>query len=377
MTGSNKSALTRRIRVEAQRLGFFKTGVTAARPLPSPERLEQWLSGGMHGKMGYMPRQARRRKDPRRVLENARSLVVLAMNYHSGEQLEEDPVRGRISRYAWGDDYHDVVKERLEELYRFIRREEPAASGLCYVDTGPIMEKVWGAETALGWMGKHTNLIAREQGSWFFVGVILLDLELEYDAPETDHCGTCERCISACPTGAIVAPYVLDARLCISYLTVELRGSIPRALRRSIGNRIYGCDDCQEGCPCNRFAVPSPEPAFRPHEGNWVPELETLVDLTPEEFDRRFHSSPIRRAERDGFVRNVVVALGNSRRSEAVAPLARALGDASAVVRSHAAWALGEIDSPAARALLAASRQTESDPAVVEEIETALGAHSP
>jgi epoxyqueuosine reductase len=374
MAGSNKSALTRRIRAEAQRLGFFKTGVTAARPLPSPERLEQWLSGGMHGKMGYMPRQARRRKDPRRVLENARSLVVLAMNYHSGEQLEEDPVRGRISRYAWGDDYHDVVKERLEELYRFIRREEPAASGLCYVDTGPIMEKVWGAETALGWIGKHTNLIAREQGSWFFVGVILLDLELEYDAPEADHCGTCERCISACPTGAIVAPYVLDARLCISYLTIELRGSIPRALRRSIGNRIYGCDDCQEVCPWNRFAVPSPEPAFHPREGNWMPELEPLVDLTPEEFDRRFHSSPIRRAERDGFVRNVVVALGNSRRAEAVAPLARAFGDAGAVVRSHAAWALGEIDSPAARALLAASRQTESDPAVVEEIETALGA---
>ena len=375
MSVPNKSVLTEQIRTEAERLGFFKVGVTRARPLPSEERLERWLADGMQGAMGYMERQAERRKDPRRVMENALSLVVAAMNYDSGDSLRDDPLRGRISRYAWGDDYHGVVRARLEELYRFIRLQVPGASGLCYVDTGPIMEKVWGAESALGWIGKHTNLITREQGSWFFIGVILLDLDLEYDAAERDYCGTCARCIAACPTGAIVAPYVLDARLCISYLTIELRGPIPRALRPLVGNRIYGCDDCQEVCPWNRFAVSSTEPAFQPRPGNWMPELAPLVDLGPDEFNRRFASSAVRRAGRDGFVRNVVVALGNSRSPEAVPPVASALTDPSALVRGHASWALGEIDCPEARALLEGARARETDPEVLDEIDAAL-AHS-
>ena len=365
-------SLTARIRDEAYRLGFFKVGVTRAGPLPQAENFDRWLREEMHGEMAYMEHQAAKRRDPSLVLADARSLMVLAMNYNSGDAHSEDPLRGRISRYAWGDDYHLLMKERLQRLYAFIQREEPGARGLYYVDTGPVMEKVWGAQTTVGWMGKHTNLITREQGSWFFIGVMLLNLELESDRPGKDYCGTCSRCIAACPTGAIVAPYVVDARLCISYLTIELRGSIPRELRPLIGNRIYGCDDCQDVCPWNRFAVTTGEKQFHPRKGNLVPELAALVDLTPEEFARRFKDTPIRRAKRDGFVRNVVVALGNSRRSEAVPALGRALRDASALVRAHAAWALGQIGTPEALRLIEDSRPSETDPQVREEMQLAL-----
>jgi epoxyqueuosine reductase len=235
------------------------------------------------------------------------------------------------------------------------------------------MEKVWGAQSALGWMGKHSNLITRELGSWFFVGVVLLDLELQADPPERDFCGTCSRCSVACPTGAIVQPYVVDARLCISYLTIELRGAIPRRLRPAIGNRIYGCDDCQDVCPWNRFAAPTGESEFHARAGTVMPELGPLVDLDAAEFDRRFRGSPIRRARRDGFVRNVVVALGNSGSPEAVAPLARALGDPSRLVRGHAAWALGRLGYPEVRPLLESARAVETDAEVIEEIDLALG----
>jgi epoxyqueuosine reductase len=372
MGDSNSESLTSRIREEARRLGFFKAGITPALPLPQPERFERWLEKGMHGEMGYMERQAPKRRDPAQVLEDARTLLTLAMNYNSPEKHTDAPLRGKISRYAWGEDYHLLVKDRLMKLYSFIRNEAPAARGLFYVDTGPIMEKVWGAQSSLGWIGKHSNLITREQGSWFFIGVVLLNLELEYDAPEKDYCGTCVRCMTACPTGAIVAPYVVDARLCISYLTIELRGPIPRELRPLIGNRVYGCDDCQDVCPWNRFAVSTTEEGFRPREGNLMPELAPLVDLTPAEFNHRFKGSPIRRARRDGFVRNVVVALGNSRQPEAVSPLTRSLSDCSALVRSHAAWALGRIGTADARAALEQALAQETDPEVLKEIRLAL-----
>jgi epoxyqueuosine reductase len=375
--GTDAPLLTERVREAARALGFYKVGISPARPLPHPDRLDRWLASGMHGETAYLERQAPRRADPRRILEDARSLVVVAMNYHSGRALLADPRRGRISRYAWGEDYHRLIQDRLRRLYELVRREEPSANGLYYVDTGPVMEKVWGAESALGWMGKHSNLITREQGSWFFIGVLLLNLELEYDAPERDLCGSCVRCMTACPTGAIVAPYVVDARLCISYLTIELRGPIPRPLRPLIGNRIFGCDDCQEVCPWNRFAVPTPLPEFRPAAGNWMPRLEPLVEISAGEFERRFRSSPIRRAKRDGLVRNVVVALGNSRDPEAVPALTKALEDASALVRAHAAWALGRIGSARARELLRHALARETDPTVLEEIREAMGERAP
>ena len=353
-------------------MGFFKVGFAPAAVLPNAEKFRSCLAQGFHGKIAYLERQAAKREDPRLVFPEARSILVAAMNYCTGDTLSDDPLKGRISRYAWGDDYHAMVMARLERLLEFIRSRESCAKGLCYVDTGPVMEKAWGAQTEVGWMGKHTNLIARDQGSWFFLGTILLNLELEYDCKEKDFCGKCTRCIHACPTGAIAAPYVLDSRLCISYLTIELRGPIPRHLRSLIGNRIYGCDDCQEVCPWNRFAVNTPEREFYPREGNFMPELLSLITMSPVQFSHQSKNSSMRRVKRDGFVRNVVVALGNSRRREAVPALGAALQDNSPLVRSHAAWALGQIPDREAMNLLESARRLETVTAVLEEIRLAL-----
>jgi epoxyqueuosine reductase len=365
-------SLTESIRAEARRLGFFKIGVAAAGPLPWKNHFDAWLAQGMQGEMAYLARQADKRKSPKLALADVRSIVVLAMNYYPGNTESPGPLRGRISRYALGEDYHRLMAERSRSLLDFIMRERPGARGVYYADTGPVMEKVWGAHSALGWLGKHTNLISREQGSWYFLGVLLLNLGLAYDAAEKDRCGTCRRCFQACPTGAIIAPYVVDARLCISYLTIELKGAIPRHLRPLIGNRIFGCDDCQEVCPWNRFAVPALEPAFQPRGDRLEPELVPLAALTKTEFGNRFKNSALQRVGRDGFVRNVVIALGNSRRPEAVPVLARALGDGSALVRGHAAWALGRIEDAEAKAMLAQALCSETDRDVREEIELAL-----
>jgi epoxyqueuosine reductase len=366
------ASLTARIRQEAGRIGFFKVGITPVKPLLRAAFFDEWLGRKMHGEMDYLARQADKRKSPHLLMENARSFLVLGMNYYSGDNPNSELLKGRISRYAWGMDYHLLMQDRLKKMREFILREAPQAHALCYVDAGPVMEKAWGAESSLGWMGKHTNLISRELGSWFFLGAILLDLELDYDVTETDGCGSCSRCISACPTGAIVAPYVVDARLCISYLTIELRGPVPLSLRPQIGNRIFGCDDCQEVCPWNRFATVTGEADFHPGDGDRLPDLISLVNLMPAQFKDRYRESAIRRARRDGFVRNVVIALGNSHREEAVRVLSTALNDPSPLVRGHAAWALGQIGSKRARFLLQTASLTEVDPQAHAEIETAL-----
>ena len=359
--------LVARIREEALRLGFFKVGITPARPLPERERFMKWLREGMYGEMCYMERQAPKRLDPCLVLDGACSILVLALNYYAAGTFSDSPIKGKISRYAWGDDYHAIVKDRLEALLAFIRKLEPSVRGLCYADTGPVMEKAWGALSAVGWMGKNTTLISRSHGSWFFIGVILLNIELEYDPGERNFCGRCDRCLQACPAGAIIAPYVVDARFCISYLT-QLRGPIPRPLRPLMGNRIFGCDACQEVCPWNRFAVKTSEPEFHPREENLVPDLAPLVDMSMEEFSRRFKKSPIYQTTRDGFVRNVVVALGNSGSGAAVPALEKGLQDASPLVRAHAVWALGRIADKRIRGILESVRAKETHPMVLEEL---------
>ena len=367
----NPAQLSSQIREEALRLGFFKVGMAPVHTLPDGERFAKWLRDGMNGEIRYLEQQALKRLDPRLVLEGARSVLVLALSYYSGANVPDSLSKGRISRYAWGDDYHEMVGARLEALLAFIKNLQPSVRGRCYTDTGPVMEKAWGARTSVGWMGKNTILISREHGSWFFIGVILLDVELEYDNEEEDSCGRCDRCIQSCPTGAIAVPYVLDARRCISHLTQQ-RGPIPRPLRPLMGNWVFGCDVCQDVCPWNRSPRVTSEPGFLARKGNFLPDLVSLVGISAEEFSARFNNSPIRRATRDGFVRNIVVAMGNSRSEHMIPALKNALLDASPLVRGHAAWALGRIADASVQRILDSATDGEADPLVREELSLAL-----
>ena len=332
--------LTGDIRNEALKIGFAKAGFAPAGKTPYIAYFRDWLRSGFHGEMRYLERQAEKRGNPELLFPHVRSIVVVAMSYYSGGYPTEVPLTGRISRYALGGDYHTVVMDRLERLLRFIKNEVPEANGRCYSDAGPVMEKVWGAETSIGWIGKSTGLVSQELGTRFFTGVILLDIPLEYDDKSEAFCGDCRHCMDACPTGALLAPYRLDARKCLSYLTIEFRGVIQPELRPLFGNRIFGCDECQNACPWNRFGVKTTVEELKPRKENLVPELLSLAGLSREAFERRFVASPVLRTGRDGFVRNVVIALGNSRRPEAVPALKDALKDESPLVRTHAEWAL-------------------------------------
>jgi epoxyqueuosine reductase len=372
MTTAGASSLSDSIRRQAQLLGFFKLRIAQACLLPEQEHLQEWLGQGMHGEMNYLARQSAKRLDPGTALPDARSILVLAMNYYTGDVPADHPLKGRVCRLAWGRDYHELMEERLGKLLDFIRSQKQSIKGVCYADAGPVMEKAWGVRSGLGWRGKHSILITRSHGSWFCLGVIILNEELECDLPERDFCGTCRRCIEACPTKTIVSPYVLDARRCISYLTGGHRGIIPRPLRTIIGNRIFGCDDCQAACPWNRFAVKTAEETFHPGRDNVMPELLDLARLTENEFNLRFEHSSIRWIRREGFLRNVVVALGNSLSAEAVPVLGKALQENSPLIRAHAAWALGRIATDQAFRLLEEAQVEEEESAVLEEMSFSL-----
>ncbi|HJW39390.1 MAG TPA: tRNA epoxyqueuosine(34) reductase QueG [Candidatus Udaeobacter sp.] len=329
----------------ARELGFDSCRVAACNVPAHATEFRQWLRQGAQGEMNYMQRGEEKRCEPQKVLPGAKSIVVLALNYFQGEGIRrsQTAATGTIARYAWGDDYHDVIAAKLDKLDRFLR--EFGGIQKCYVDTGPVLERDHAAQAGIGWHGKNTMLIDERLGTWFFLAEILTTLELPADQPVEDRCGTCERCIKACPTGAIAAPHRLDARRCISYLTIELKGSIPLELRPLIGDRIFGCDDCLDVCPWNRFAQVSHETAFSARESTTGMALREYLRLSDAEFRQLFKNSPIKRIKRRGFLRNVCVALGNAGDLSDLSALERAAADPEPLIAEHAGWAIEQIEA--------------------------------
>jgi epoxyqueuosine reductase len=344
--GELKSALCERARA----IGFDDCRVAAAEtPRHAPE-FREWLDAGAAAEMAWIERGAAKRNDPQLVLPEARSVVVLALNYFQGQgtkdkgqngEANRGSRRGRIARYAWGDDYHDLVEKKLKELNRFL--EAAGGRQRYYVDTGPVLERDYAAAAGIGWQGKSTMLLNRSLGTWFFLAEIFTTLELPPDPPQPDRCGSCTSCIDACPTGAITSPHRLDARRCISYLTIELKGSIPIELRPLIGDRIYGCDACLDACPWNRFAQVSREAAFAARPAVAQLKLRDFLAMDENKFREIFRGSPIKRTKRRGFLRNVCVALGNVGDESDLPALERAACDSEPLIAEHATWALDQI----------------------------------
>jgi epoxyqueuosine reductase len=303
----NARELSRQIKERAQREGFEKVGIVPAAALDKERnQLNEWLGRGYHGEMRWLARDTEMRTDPRKLFPAARSVVVVAINYYTPEKHADDPVTGKVSRYAWGDDYHDVVSEKLRSLLAWIQEKVPGTEGKVCVDIQPMMDKAWAARAGLGWIGKHTNLITTDYGSWVFIGELLLSFDLACDDELVDdHCGSCTLCIDACPTQAITEPYLLDSNKCISYATIELRETgLPQAVAENLEGWFYGCDICQDVCPWNRFEQATPEPRFLPRAGNVNAPLAEVLELTPETYAKRFRGSAMKRAKLSGLQRN-------------------------------------------------------------------------
>ena len=328
--------LAQRIRIWSRDLGFQQTGFSDTRLDEHEAHLNKWLSKGYHGEMDYMQRHGTRRSRPQELHPGTIRVISVRLDY-----LPEPAGDGVISRYALGRDYHKMMRKRLQKLARQIEQQIGPFGYRVFVDSAPVLEKALAEKAGLGWIGKHSNLINQKAGSWFFLGEIYTDLPLPTDTPADNHCGDCSKCIDICPTQAIVAPYTVDARRCISYLTIELHGSIPEEFRPLMGNHIYGCDDCQLVCPWNRFARPTEEIDFAPRHGLDAPDLIELFQWSEEQFLKRTEGSPIRRIGHESWLRNIAVALGNATTSEAVikALQSRRQHD-SEVVREHVEWAL-------------------------------------
>jgi len=350
-----------RVVQRAGELGFDACRVTSAAPPDNAARFQDWLAAGRHGEMGYLARNAHKRVEPQLVIEGARSVVTLAVSYGAvpssafgvpssefkgpSSDNPEPGTPGVVARYARYTDYHDVLASPLKQLTAFVNDlGGPDTRSLWYVDTGPLLERDLAQRAGLGFIGKHTNLISRQLGNWFYLSEILTSLELEPDAPEKNRCGTCTRCITACPTNAIPAPFQLDARRCISYLTIELKGSIPAELRPLLGARIFGCDDCLEACPWNRFAREAR--LMAPHRKRQLdtPDLLELLSLNDTGFKQRFADTPLQRTKRRGLLRNVCVALGNTADARALPALEKASRDSEPLIAEHARWAIDQIE---------------------------------
>jgi epoxyqueuosine reductase len=359
----------------ARAQGFDVVGVTRPDAIPhASERLERFLAEGLHGDMDWMARTARRRGDPRALWGEVRSIVMLGLNYGGGG----DPLAvlqrrhaGAISVYARGDDYHDLIKGRLKAVARALLAQAPGDAKV-FVDTAAVMEKPLAEAAGLGWQGKHTNLVSRQLGSWLFLGAIFTTLDLPPDAPEADYCGSCRACLDICPTAAFPAPYRLDARRCISYLTIEHKGPIPRELRALIGNRIYGCDDCLAVCPWNKFAQAAHETRLAARPALEAPPLAELARLDDAAFRTLFAKSTVKRIGRARFVHNVLIATGNSGNAALARVAEELLDDASPLVRGAAVWALGRLDPARLSAIAPQRRPQESDPSVEAEWDSEL-----
>lgn len=375
MTPADRGELTRLVKDKALELGFSLAGVTAPDPPPHLAFYRQWLNAGYHGDMGWMAsdRSIARRADPDLVLPGCESILCLGFPYPFPEQREG---RGNISCYAWNQDYHHVLGEKLAQIAAYLEKllGRPVPHRW-YTDTGPILERELASRAGLGWIGKNTTLINPRQGSFLFLAEIFFGVELEADPPFSgEHCGTCTRCLEACPTRCLVEPYTLDARRCLSYLTIEHRDSLPEDLRPQLGEWIFGCDICQQVCPWNqRFGAHARvEESFQPREDIQHPDLTEELALTPEDFNSKFKGSPLKRTKRRGYLRNTAVALGNLADESAVSALHHALGDPEPLVREHSAWALGEIGGPQARKALVQALSEESHQGVIAAIQQAL-----
>jgi epoxyqueuosine reductase len=385
VTRNDPTSLKESIFAEAKRLGFKLVGVTQPDPPPHLDVYERWLQEGHHGEMGYLStdRARVRRSDPRLILPDCKSILVLGWEHSLPKSTKDEQdnekrdLKGRIASYAWDEDYHDVLTQRLDELAAFIETEvgEPVANRR-YTDTGPILERDLAQRAGLGWIGKNTCLINPANGSYILLAELFLDIELEADQSFTaDRCGSCTRCLEACPTGCILPDRTLNATRCISYLTIELKGPIPIELRPQMDDWIFGCDVCQQVCPWNqRFARPEEGEYTSGNAPNIRPDLIAELSLTPELFNQKFKGSPVKRAKRRGYLRNVAVALGNLGQTSAIPSLVKTLQDEpEPLVRRHAAWALGQMDDENARRALQGAAAKEVDAEVLAEIFAALG----
>jgi len=349
VTTVDRSALIQGLHKLAEQQGFATPRITSVtEPWPATQYLHEFLTLGHHGDMNWMAREAHRRQHPQDLWTEAKSAVVLGLNYgpdHDPMSSLEHKAHGNISVYARGGDYHDLVKRKLKQLAGWLHHETGEAVKV-FVDTAPLMEKPLAMQAGLGWQGKHTNLVSRELGSWLFLGVILTEAILPIDEPGQDHCGSCQACVDICPTNAFVAPYQLDARACISYLTIEHQGHIPKQYRTAIGNRIYGCDDCLAVCPWNKYAQVGAESKLHARPELSLPYLADLAALDEVSFRQVFAGSPIKRTGRDRFLRNVLIAIGNSNEAALIPSAKRAISDPSPLVRAMAVWALAQLLAP-------------------------------
>ena len=354
----------------AESLGFDGFGVTSPQLGIAEKRFVHWLDAGYDGEMSYIKRGEDKRKNPDLILKGVRSILCFRTNYFT---IEKDMSyvgqrdNADISIYALNRDYHDTITTRLRQMEKKIHREIEGCRTKVYVDTGPILEKPLAQQAGLGWIGKHTNLLTQGAGSWYFLSEILIDAELPLSQPAEDNCGTCRNCIDICPTNAIIAPYVLDSRRCISYLTIELKGVIPVEYRKAIGNRVYGCDDCQIVCPWNSYAVKTDNPDFKQKQD--MIKLIDLIQMNQEMFSKRFKGSPIKLIKRRGLLRNVAIALGNSGNQQAIPVLIKVLDDEEPLIRAHVVWALGELSGSEVLPVISKKLKNETERIVLEELE--------